>query len=185
MTLPDSLRTLPALLSAPACACFNATFAVAFILTKAARASYEAYLPTQQPASSAHARFPRPHGHASWPSGPRTAPRERSQASHCLSRCARSAPPTQSRTACLPLGRSNPRNASGKNPNSIACIVMRAARPTHSSRYLRGTPARAFLALDWRSPPASLGMRCAAIASSASSGNRFVSISMSCPQWIW
>ena len=87
--------------------------------------------------------------------------------------------------ACLPLGRSNPRNVSDKNPNSIACIVMHAARPTLCSRYLRVTPARRCPALDWRSPPASSGMQSAAIASSGSSGNRFASISMSCPQWIW
>ena len=145
----------------------------------------ETHLSTEQSASPAHSRVSRTHGHASGPSGSRPAPRERSQASHGVSRCARSAAPlTPRRFPCLPLGRSNPRNASGKNPNSIACIVTRAARPTRSSRYLRETAAQPFPALDWRSPPASWGMRCAVIASSVSSGNRFVSISMNCLQWI-
>lgn len=159
-----------------------------FWRTFSGESSHEAYIPTKQSAPSAHSRLSRPHGHASGSSGSRTAPRERSQASDCLSRCARFAAPLAhtrlSAWAFLPHGRSNPRNVSDKNPNSIACIVMRAARPTLCSRYLRVTPARRCPALDWRSPPASWGMRCAAIASSVSSGNRFVSISMNCPQWI-
>jgi hypothetical protein len=184
LTLKEVLRTLAALRSAPPCACFSGTFEKNFL----ARARNEAYLPTEQSASSAHSRLSRPHGHTSGSSGPRPAPRERSQASHCLSRCARSAPPAPVRLvvswARLLHGRSNPRNASDKNPNSIVCIVTRAARPTPASRYLRETPARPFPALDWRLPPASWGMRCAAIASSVWSGNRFASINMSCPQWI-
>ena len=150
-----------------------------------AESQHEAYIPTEQSAPSAHSRLSRPHGHPSGSSGSRTAPRERSQASHCLSRCARlAAPLARVRLACLPHGHSSPRNASDKNPNSIACIAMRAARPTLCSRYLRVTPAHRCPALDWRLPPASWGTRCAAIASSVWSGNRFVSISMSCLQSI-
>ena len=64
--------------------------------------------------------------------------------------------------------------------------VYRDARRSADALFAIFAPKhrRAFPALDWRSPAASSGMRSAAIASSAWSGNRFASISMSCPQWI-
>ena len=136
LTLREALRTLAALL----CAQHVLVLAHHFL----ARAAHEAYLPTEQVCTVSALTAFAPAWPPSGSSGSRPAPREGSQASHCLSRSARSAaPPARfTRLACLPHGRSNPRNASGKNPNSIACIVMRAARPTLCSRYLRVTPAR-------------------------------------------
>lgn len=89
LTLQEALRTLAALLSAQHVLVLMQLSQVA----PAVESQHEAYLQPEQYPSSAHSRLSRPHGHPSGSSGPRPAPRERSQASHRLSACARFAPP--------------------------------------------------------------------------------------------
>ena len=169
----------------PPCACFSATFASCI---SADESPHEAYLPTEQSASSAHSRLSRPHGHPSGSSGPRPAPREGSQASHCLSGCARFAPAAHALLSSTCLSPARPfKPAQRLRQKSEFDRVYRDARRSADAslrdicaQHRRGRSR----ALDWRSPPASSGMRSAAIASSVSFANRFASISMNCPQSI-
>ncbi len=99
LTLREALRTLAALLSAHHVLVLTQLSQLQPFSPSPTERPHEAYLQPEQPASSAHSRLSRPHGHPSGSSGPCPAPRERSQASDCLSACARFAPPA--RLICL------------------------------------------------------------------------------------
>lgn len=174
------LRTLAALLFGPPCSCFSAVFRSRRTAPENSESQHAAHLPAQQSTSSTHPRISCAHGHQIRAPGARSSPREGPQAPDCLSARARPQRLVRSPTCKHPRGRSNRRNASGRNPNSTASIVMRAAPPTPFSRSSRAAPAASRHALDWRLPPASSATQSAAIASSAWSVNRFDTISMNC-----